>query len=148
LIEYTKAHPERINYGHLGAGSTQNLLAKKLEKATTGMKMTPIPYKGTPEALQEIVAGRTHLLIAPPLAVMPMYETKQVKVLAVTGNERLADARGPHAEGERDSILGLCLARRMRLQWQRRILIRWEYHAHNFLGFVQLVCLVILFKQF
>ena len=45
LIEYTKAHPERINYGHLGAGSTQNLLAKKLEKAT-GMKMTPIPYKG------------------------------------------------------------------------------------------------------
>src|SRR5215469_15793109 len=54
------------------------------------MKMTPIPYKGTPEALQEIVAGRTHLLIAPPLAVMPMYETKQVKVLAVTGNERLA----------------------------------------------------------
>ena len=48
------------------------------------------PYKGTPEALQEIVAGRTHLLIAPPLAVMPMYETKQVKVLAVTGTERLA----------------------------------------------------------
>jgi tripartite-type tricarboxylate transporter receptor subunit TctC len=88
LIEYTKAHPERINYGHLGAGSTQNLLAKKLEKAT-GMKMTPIPYKGTPEALQEIVAGRTHILIAPPLAVMPMYATKQVKVLAVTGNERL-----------------------------------------------------------
>src|SRR5437870_3044239 len=34
------------------------------------------------------------------------------------------------------------------IQWQRRILIRWEYHAHNFLGFVQLACLVILFKQF
>jgi hypothetical protein len=33
------------------------------------------------------------------------------------------------------------------IQWQRRILIRWEYHAHNFLGFVQLACLVILFKQ-
>jgi transposase len=31
------------------------------------------------------------------------------------------------------------------IQWQRRILIRWEYHA---LGFVQLACLVILFKQF
>src|SRR6266545_4356964 len=34
------------------------------------------------------------------------------------------------------------------IQWQRRILVRWEYHAHNFLGFVQLACLVILFKQF
>jgi hypothetical protein len=34
------------------------------------------------------------------------------------------------------------------IQWQRRILVRWEYHAQNFLGFVQLACLVILFKRF
>jgi len=34
------------------------------------------------------------------------------------------------------------------IQWQRRILVRWEYHARNFLGFVQLACLVILFKRF
>ena len=34
------------------------------------------------------------------------------------------------------------------IQWQRRILVRWEYHAHNFLGFVQLACLIILFKRF
>ena len=31
------------------------------------------------------------------------------------------------------------------IQWQRRILVRWEYHAQNFLGFVQLACLVVLF---
>ena len=34
------------------------------------------------------------------------------------------------------------------MQWQRRILIRWEYHTQNFLGFVQLACLVILFRRF
>ena len=34
------------------------------------------------------------------------------------------------------------------LQWQRRILVRWEYHAQNFLGFVQLACLVVLFRRF
>ena len=34
------------------------------------------------------------------------------------------------------------------IQWQRRILVRWEFHAQNFLGFVQLACLVILFRQF
>jgi len=34
------------------------------------------------------------------------------------------------------------------IQWQRRILVRWDYHAQNFLGFVQLACLVILFKRF
>jgi len=27
--------------------------------------------------------------------------------------------------------------------WQRRILIRWEYYVHNFLGFVQLACALI-----
>ena len=53
LIDYAKANPNRVNYGYLGAGSTQNLLAKKLEKLT-GMKMTAIPYKGTPEAMQEV----------------------------------------------------------------------------------------------
>jgi tripartite-type tricarboxylate transporter receptor subunit TctC len=89
LIAYTKEHPEVVNYGHLGAASTQNLLAKKLEKLV-GMKMTPVPYKGTPEALQEIVAGRTHLLFGPPIGILPMYATGKVKVLAVTGAERLA----------------------------------------------------------
>ena len=77
-----------MNYGHLGAGSTQNLLAKKLEKLA-GMTMTAIPYKGTAEALQETVAGRTHVFIAPPIGVLRLYQAKQVNILAVTGNERL-----------------------------------------------------------
>ena len=34
------------------------------------------------------------------------------------------------------------------IQWQRRILVRWEFYPKNFLGFVQLACLVILFKRF
>ncbi len=89
FVDYTKAHPGEVNYGHLGAGSTQNLLAKRLEKLT-GMRMTPIPYKGTPEALQEVIAGRTHLMIGPPLSMLPVYQSRQVKILAVTGSERLA----------------------------------------------------------
>lgn len=34
------------------------------------------------------------------------------------------------------------------IQWQRRILVRWEYYTHNFLGFVQLASALILLKQF
>jgi transposase len=34
------------------------------------------------------------------------------------------------------------------IQWQRRILVRWEYYTQNFLGFVQLACLVILLRRF
>jgi len=34
------------------------------------------------------------------------------------------------------------------LQWKRRLLVRWEYYATNFLGFVQLACITMLLKQF
>jgi len=34
------------------------------------------------------------------------------------------------------------------LQWQRRVLVRWEYYADNFLGFVQLACFGVLLKRF
>src|SRR4029453_10232421 len=114
LIEYTKAHPERINYGHLGAGSTQNLLAKKLEKAT-GMKMTPIPYKGTPGS----TPGDRRRANAPhdrPAAGGDADVRDQAGEDSRGHRHRAlgVDARGPHAEGERDSILGVCLARRLR----------------------------------
>lgn len=34
------------------------------------------------------------------------------------------------------------------MQWRRRLLVRWEYYATNFLGFVQLAVMVILLRQF
>ena len=90
-MQYGKANPGKLNYGHLGTGSSQNLLAKRLEKVT-GMSMTGIPYKGAADALHEVVSGRLDLFVGPPFAVMPLYEGKQLKVLAVTGKERLASA--------------------------------------------------------
>lgn len=33
------------------------------------------------------------------------------------------------------------------LQWKRRLLIRWEYYAENFLGFVELACISMLLKR-
>jgi tripartite-type tricarboxylate transporter receptor subunit TctC len=89
LVQYAKQNPGKLNYGHLGIGSTQNILAKKLEKVT-GMSMTAIPYKGAADALQEVVAGRLDLFIGPPLVVMPLFQSKLITVLAVTGPERLS----------------------------------------------------------
>ena len=34
------------------------------------------------------------------------------------------------------------------LQWQRRLLVRWQFYARNFLGFVQLASISILLKRF
>ena len=89
LVAYAKQHPNEVNYGHLGVGSTQMVIAKRLEKLT-GMRMTAIPYKGTTEGVQELIAGRNHVQIGPPIGVVPYYLARQLKVLAVTGDERLA----------------------------------------------------------
>jgi tripartite-type tricarboxylate transporter receptor subunit TctC len=91
LVQYGKANPGKLNYGHLGIGSSQNLVAKRLEKVT-GISMTGIPYKGAADALHEVASGQLDLFVGPPFAVMPLYEGKQIKVLAVTGKERLASA--------------------------------------------------------
>ena len=34
------------------------------------------------------------------------------------------------------------------LQWKRRLLVRWEYYANNFLGFVQLASITMMLKRF
>lgn len=91
LVQYAKDNPGKLNYGHLGIGSSQNLVAKRLEKVA-GMKMTAIPYKGAADALQEVVAGRLDLFVGPPFVVMPLYQEAKVNVLAVSGNERLLSA--------------------------------------------------------
>lgn len=91
LIAQAKAEPGKLNYGQLGIASTQNMMAKQLEKLV-GMKMTGITFKGTVDAIQEIVAGRLDMHVSPPISVMPLYESKQLKLLAVTGERRLPSA--------------------------------------------------------
>jgi tripartite-type tricarboxylate transporter receptor subunit TctC len=89
LIAYAKQHPGEVNYVQLGVASTQNLLAKRLQKLT-GISMTGIPYKGAAEGNQELVAGRVHLHTGPPLSIVPLFKAGKLKVVAVTGDERLA----------------------------------------------------------
>jgi tripartite-type tricarboxylate transporter receptor subunit TctC len=91
LVQYAKDNSGKLNYGHLGIGSTQNLVAKRLEKIT-GMKMTAIPYKGAADAMQEIVAGRLDMFVGPPFVVMPLFDAAKINVLAVSGKERLVSA--------------------------------------------------------
>jgi tripartite-type tricarboxylate transporter receptor subunit TctC len=91
LVQYAKANPGKLNYGHLGIGSSQNLIAKRLEKVA-GITMTGVPYKGAADALHEVASGRLDLFIGPPFAAMPLVQSNQVKALAVTGQERLSAA--------------------------------------------------------
>src|SRR6266852_6877069 len=88
FVQYTKANPGEVSYGTVGAGSAQEILARQLEKLT-GITMNRIPFRGGPQVVQELVAGRLHFYVSPTLAIVPQYEAKQLKILAVSAPERL-----------------------------------------------------------
>jgi len=91
FIAYARANPGKLNYGTIGRGSAQEVLALELAKAT-GIRLTGIPYKGGADALNDLIAGRVHLYVSPTLNVLPQYKAGRLRVLAVTGAERLAVA--------------------------------------------------------
>jgi tripartite-type tricarboxylate transporter receptor subunit TctC len=91
FVAYAKKNPGRLNYGMLGKGSAQHILALELSKLA-GIEMTGIPYKGGADALNEVIAGRIQVYMSPTLAVIPPYKAGRVRLLAVSSAERLAAA--------------------------------------------------------
>jgi tripartite-type tricarboxylate transporter receptor subunit TctC len=88
FVQYAKAHPDEISYATVGVGSAQEILARQLEKLA-GISMNRIPFRGGPQVVQELVAGRVNFYVSPTLGVMPQYQAKQLKLLAVSAPERL-----------------------------------------------------------
>jgi len=91
FVQYAKAHPDEVSYATIGVGSAQEILARQLEKLT-GISMNRIPFRGGPQVVQELVAGRVNFYVSPTLGVMPQYQAKQLKLLAVSAPERLKSA--------------------------------------------------------
>jgi len=116
FVAYAKARPGELSYAVIGAGSAQEILARQLEKLA-GITMNRIPFKGGPQVVQELVAGRIDFYVSPTLAVMPQYQSGQLKLLAVSAPTRLPSA--PHVptliEAGIDYVrfgwLGICAAK-------------------------------------
>ncbi|MCC6778311.1 MAG: tripartite tricarboxylate transporter substrate binding protein [Hyphomicrobiales bacterium] len=113
FVRYAKARPGEVSYATIGAGSAQEILARQLEKLT-GISMNRIPFRGGPQVVQELIAGRVHFYVSPTLAIVQQHAAKQLKILAVSATERLpslADVptlREKGVEFVRFGWLGLC----------------------------------------
>jgi tripartite-type tricarboxylate transporter receptor subunit TctC len=88
FIAYAKAHPGEVGYISIGIGSAQEIMARQLERLA-GIKMNRIPYRGGPQVMQDLLSGIVHFYVAPTLQVLPQYESRQLKVLAVSSPQRL-----------------------------------------------------------
>jgi tripartite-type tricarboxylate transporter receptor subunit TctC len=87
LIALAKERPGELNYGSSGIGSVSHL-AFEMFAAPLGLKLTHIPYKGTAQAVADVVDGRVQLVIGDQPTLMPHLKSGRLKGIAVTGASR------------------------------------------------------------
>ncbi|WP_338819386.1 tripartite tricarboxylate transporter substrate binding protein [Acidovorax temperans] len=88
LIAYAKANPGKLNYASSGNGSLQHVTGVMLEQQGA-IKMVHVPYKGTGPALQDLLGGQVDLTFGTAPPFMPHIASGKLRVLAVTGKQRL-----------------------------------------------------------
>ena len=87
LIAYAKANPDKLNYASQGNGSVSHI-GTEIFKMQTGAHMTHVPYKGSGQAIADVLAGQVQVFITTPPSVMQHVQAGKLKALAVTGKTR------------------------------------------------------------
>lgn len=89
LVEQAKSKPGTLNYGSAGNGSATHMNAEVFRFAA-GLQAQHVPFKGTPEALNETMAGRIDWFFAPMVSALSLVQSGKLKALAV-GTARRSD---------------------------------------------------------
>jgi tripartite-type tricarboxylate transporter receptor subunit TctC len=85
FIALAKASPGKMNYATTGTG---NLLGIGDFKSKAGIDMVAVPYKGTGQAVIDLLAGHVQMFFMNPLVAVPHVKSGKLKALAVTSLER------------------------------------------------------------
>ena len=87
FIAYAKQNPGKLNYASQGNGSVSHI-GTEIFKLQTGLSMVHVPYKGSGQAIADVLAGQVQVFITTPPSVMGHVQTGKLKALAVTGQPR------------------------------------------------------------
>lgn len=91
LIDYAKSNPGTVKFASQGITSTP-YLSTMLLATLSDLKLRHIPYRGTPEAMLDLMAGRIDIFFGAAAAALPQREAGKLRILAVGGTERMAAA--------------------------------------------------------
>lgn len=89
FLALARRRPGQLNFASGGLGSLAHLLYEQLIREER-LQMEHVAYRGTGPAVVDMIAGRVHLMIDNFNQVQSAFEAGQVRVLAVTGPDRLA----------------------------------------------------------
>jgi tripartite-type tricarboxylate transporter receptor subunit TctC len=87
LIKVAKANPGKLNYGSAGNGTPPHLNAEVF-KASQGLDILHVPYRGAAPAITDLIAARVDLMFLNIGSAKPQIDSGELRGLAVSGNER------------------------------------------------------------
>lgn len=85
LVAWGKAHPGKLDAAVAG---TSTRLAGELFSMQTGVRFTPIPYKGAVSAMQSVLKGETHVIFLDAANLAPHIQAGKLRGLLITGEQR------------------------------------------------------------
>jgi tripartite-type tricarboxylate transporter receptor subunit TctC len=89
VVAAAKAKPGQLNYASAGVGSATHLNGEKF-KLQAGIDAVHVPFKGTPEALSDVIGGRNDWFFAPLSSALPLIRDGKLQALAVSTGRRSA----------------------------------------------------------
>src|SRR4051812_123735 len=87
LVAAAKSKPGQLNYASAGTGSATHMNAEKF-KLRAGIDAQHVPFKGTPEALTDVIGGRNDWFFAPMSPALPLIKDGKLQALAVSSAQR------------------------------------------------------------
>lgn len=87
FITYARANPGAVNFATSGVASVGHLTGEYLNDRA-GMKMVHVPYKGSGQAISDLVGGHVKMMISGMASTLPHVKTGKLRALAVTGLQR------------------------------------------------------------
>jgi tripartite-type tricarboxylate transporter receptor subunit TctC len=88
LVALAKSRPGQLTFASSGSGTAPHLSAE-LFKAMAGVSMLHVPYKGSPPAVIDLLAGEVTLMFSPSSTVLPHVKNGRLRALAVTTAGRI-----------------------------------------------------------
>jgi len=87
FIVYAKANPQKVNFASAAVASPGHLAGELLNHAA-GIHMQHVPYKGSGQAVVDLVGGQVQVMVSGMSSVMPHIKAGRLRALAVTGAQR------------------------------------------------------------
>jgi len=87
LIALAKAKPGQVLFGSVGAGSLPHLSAEMFAQRA-GIKLTHVPYPGSPQVITDLMAGRITMAFENAIAVVGQVSAGKIRALATAANKR------------------------------------------------------------